>query len=126
MPYRGVQKSRNQGQFDYMLSQVGETATLRKYVSASAGNPAAGFGSALSYQQMTITAFFSQNPVGANTEKQLPAGQLPAGQIRITTVQKLIRQDEILWRGIRYAVDSDSQPSTMDGRWMATLTRRNT
>lgn len=127
MSYRGAQYKRfNQAFHSHVLSQAGHTALWRQYISASAGVSFAGFGSAESYREQMITAIIGQGVVATNTEQQRGAGMLAEGTLRITTQQRLASEDEIIWRGVRYSVETESQPSLMDGTWMATIVRRDT
>lgn len=127
MSYRGVNSRLNNANFhEHILKQAGHTALWRQYISASAGVSVAGFGSAESYREQMITAIFGQGVVATNTEDQRAAGMLAAGTLRITTQQRLASEDEIVWRGVRYTVETESQPSLMDTTWMATIVRRET
>lgn len=127
MSYRGVNSRRNNLNFQSeILRQAGHTALWRQWISASAGASFAGFGSAEYYREQVITAIIGQGIVATNTEDQRAAGMLAAGTLRITTQQRLASEDEIVWRGVRYSVETESQPSLMDGTWMATIVRRET
>lgn len=127
MSYRGVNPRLHNYQFhDNILRQAGHTALWRQWISASAGVAFAGFGSAEYYREQVITAIIGQGVVATNTEEQRAAGMLAAGNLRITTQQRLASEDEIIWRGVRYSVETESQPSLIDGTWMATLVRRET
>lgn len=126
MPYRGTQPQRQQLQTTEIMRQAGFTATWRQYISASAGVSVAGFGSAVSYREQTITAVLGGQQgsvVTPNTQRQTPMGQLADGSLRIVTSQPLSDKDEIVWRGIRYRVDANSQPSVLDGYWMSVINR---
>ena len=111
------------------LKYAGQTATWHKFVSASAGVPAAGFGSAVYYTDFLITAVFGGGVAGAggtvdaNLTRQLAMGQQEAGMIRISTQEQLSKTDEIIWRGVRYRVDTDSQLSPLNGYWMSVIVR---
>lgn len=126
MPYRGVQPKRQQLQTTEIMRQAGFTATWRQFISASAGVSVAGFGSAVSYREQVITAILGGNMnsvVSPNTQRQTPMGQLADGSLRIVTRQMLGDKDEIIWRGIRYRVDANSQPSILNNHWMSVLNR---
>lgn len=130
MSYRNPNQKRMNGQTHHMMQFAGQTATWRQHISASAGVSVAGFGSANYYREQTITAFFGGGGmmpgggvVNANLQRQTPMGQLEAGQIRITTQQRFSKYDEIIWNGVRYRVDTDSQPSPLNGFWMSIISR---
>src|SRR5690242_8484189 len=122
MPYRGPQFQRQQAQTTEIMQYAGFTGTWRQYISASAGVPVAGFGSAVSYREQTITAMLGSlmgNVVTPNTQRQTPMGQVADGDLRILTQQQLSDKDEFVWRGVRYRVDANSQPSVLNGYWMS-------
>lgn len=127
MPYRGPQINRQRGQTTEIMQNAGFTGIWRQYISASAGVSVAGFGSAVSYREQTITAMlgaqFDTNIVAPNMQRQTPMGQVAAGGLRILTQQRLSDKDEFVWRGVRFRVDADSQPSVLNGYWMSQLTR---
>lgn len=126
MPYRSPIPQRQQAQTTEIVKYAGFTGTWRQYISASAGVPVAGFGSALSYREQTITAVMGNifnNIVTPNTQRQTPMGQVADGTLKIQTRERLSDKDEFVWRGIRFRVDADSQPSVLNGYWLSTLTR---
>ena len=126
MPYRGVQQQRQMLQTTEILRQAGFTATWRQYISASAGVSVAGFGSAVSYREQTITAVLGGNNasvVRPNQQRQTSMGQIADGSLRVITSVQMSDNDEFIWRGVRYRVDADSQPSMLNGHWMSVLTR---
>lgn len=129
MPYRNPHRPLMNKQSDEILKYAGQTATWRQYISASAGVAVAGFGSAVSYREQTITAVFGGGganmggTVLTNLQTQRAAGQLAAGTVRVTTEERLSDRDEIIWNGIRYRVDTDSQFSPLNGYWMSMLVR---
>lgn len=125
-PYRGPQPQRQQQQTNEVMQYAGFTGTWRQYVSASAGVSVAGFGSAVSYREQTITAMLGGqmgSVVSPNTQRQTPMGQLADGSLRIVTQQYLSDKDEFVWRGVRFRVDANSQPSVLNGYWMSVLNR---
>lgn len=126
MSYRGVNQQRQQLQTTEIIRQAGFTATWRQFISASAGVSVAGFGSAVSYREQVVTAILGGqmgSVVTPNTQRQTPMGQLADGSLRIVTREQLGDKDEIIWRGIRFRVDANSQPSILNGHWMSTLNR---
>lgn len=131
MPYRGVNQPRKNLQTTEILRQAGFTATWRQFVSASAGISVAGFGSAESFREQTITAMFGGGAmpgkiggtVGANMQRQAALGQLIDGSLPVVTNVCMSDHDEIVWLGVRYRVDADSQPSQLNGYFMSVLVR---
>lgn len=125
MPYRNPNPRRMALQADTMKLYAGETAVWRQFVSASSGNPLVGLGSAARYREQVITGVFGDGVVTTNQFGQRTVGQLQAGQIRVVTTEKLGQDDEIMYQGNRYRVDSDPTFSRMDKRWIAILKRGN-
>jgi len=126
MPYRNPQIPRLAEQTEQVMKYAGFTATWRQYISASAGVSVAGFGSAISYREQTITAVLGSlmgNVVTPNIQRQTTMGQTEAGTLRILTKQPLSDKDEFIWRGVRYRIDANSQPSQINGYFMSMLTR---
>lgn len=126
MPYRNPIKPRQAAQTNVIMQYAGFTATWRQYVSASAGVSVAGFEGGMYYREQTITALLGGNNasiVSPNIQRQSPGGQLENGTLRIVTHERITGNDEIIWRGVRYRVDADSQPSQLNGYWMSMLTR---
>lgn len=122
--------ARNKAYTQYIHTYAGQTAMWRQFISASAGNAAAGYGSAVYYREQTITAVFGGGGIGggvvnANLEKARAAGMIPDGSIRMSTPFPVGSQDEVVWNGVRYRVDTVSQPSTMNNHYMSILVRGN-
>jgi hypothetical protein len=120
MPYRGINPQRIALQTQTIFASVGQTVTWRAYVSASAGVPAAGIGSQPAYAQRTITALFAEV---TQPDAQANVGMLTMGQFLVVTREQLGKQDELLWRGTAYRVESDPTPYRIDGFWQ-TLVKR--
>jgi hypothetical protein len=119
---------RNAWHTHYVQEYAGQTATWRQYVSASAGNAMAGYGSVSYYREQTITAVFGGGGVGggvtnANLEQTRAAGMIAEGNIRISTSFPLSNRDEVIWQGVRYRVDTNSQLSRMNQHYMSILVR---
>lgn len=128
MTYRGPNTTRQTNQLaNNIFRYAGETATWRKYVSASAGNPVVGLGSASYYQERLITAMlYGQVGMGLNLpENQTFAGMLAVGQFLASTTEPLGRQDELLWRGTTYRVDGDTVPNHIAGTHTVVVKRGN-
>ena len=102
---------------------VGDTATWRKYVSASAGNPAYGQGDEPCYVERVVTGLF----VSVTFEQIAAAGgQFVAGDMNATLLDcQPGREDEIKWSGTTYRVESDVNPEAILGRaaWRVLLRR---
>jgi hypothetical protein len=122
MAYRGVQAARIRQNAGDILSQAGYTATWRQYVSASEGIAYAGLGETQHYREQTITALLYQS-YQRQPEGQRAVGMLAAGEFAASTRERLGRQDELVWRGTTYRVESDPQPSHVAGLWMVTVKR---
>lgn len=126
MAYRNPIRQRQAAQTNEIIKYAGFTATWRQYVSASAGVSVAGFGSGVYYREQTITAMLGGNNasiVSPNTQRQTPMGQLTDGSLRIVSKEIMTDKDEVIWRGVRYRVDANSQPSQLNGYWMSVITR---
>lgn len=106
-----------------VFKYAGSTATWRQYVSASAGVPAAGIGSALYYREQTITAVFGRGLLGQFLEYQVAAGMQAAGIVLMASPHRIARQDEIVWRGTTYRVEADPVPARIVGHWVVNLKR---
>jgi len=123
MPYRGNIPARRVNQMAQVYAQAGYTATWRRYASASAGNPDAGMGDAQYYSESIITALFGMNRTPDLRERQQAVGLLVAADIYAVTREPLGRQDELIWRGVTYRVESDPVPGQMVTGWVTQLKR---
>lgn len=125
MSYRGPNTQRLNAQAtETVLQHAGQTAVWRSYVSASAGNPDAGYGSKLYYREQTITAIFGQKPnMPMLAQGQTYGGQITHGELMVTTTAKIGLQDELIWRGETYRVESDPVPARMVGLWVSMVKR---
>jgi hypothetical protein len=105
-----------------IASWVGETAQLRKYVSASAGNPAYGYGNEATFQTTTITGLFA--PV-LPEEIEAAGGVYIMGDVRLTPIDMNVSgNDEIVWHGATHHVVSDPLPQPIVGSAQRVLLRR--
>lgn len=118
MPYR--HNPRLTHQRDDLFRAAGVSLTWRQFVSASAGNPTAGLGDARHYREQTITALIGS--VG-QTDSQTPAGLLPAGELTVTTRERLASADELIWNGATWHIDGDPIPARIAGTWVSRLKR---
>ena len=124
--YRGPNTPRISNQLvANQFMHAGQTATWKQYISASAGVPEAGIGTTPFYRHQLITALF-KSTVGftlTQPEYQHPAGMTIDSDFLVVTQQRLNRQDELLWMGSAWRIDSDSQPNKLDGTWLNILKR---
>jgi len=100
-------------QSDNIFHHAGQTATWRKFVSASSGNKYVGAGSSYHYIQRQITALFFGVPGQGFKlpEVQTLAGQLTIGQFIVATREVLDAQDELVWRGDTFRIEGDPVPN---------------
>lgn len=125
MPYRNPNQPRIQTQAATVFQYAGQTATWRQYVSASTGIMSVmGGGVVVSYREQAITALFA--PLPPNPEMQSPAGMIAADQFQVTTRERIGRQDELVWRGSTYRLESDPSPATLPGYFVALVKRGST
>lgn len=120
MPYRLDNARISMQQSDNIFRHAGQTATWRQFISASAGVPAAGFGDAPQYREQTVTALFGDVK---SPETPYAAGMIAAADIFAVMRERPARQDELLWRGVSYRVDSDPAPARLAGTYTMKLTR---
>lgn len=102
---------------------VGETATWRAYVSASAGIPAAGVGDEPCYDERTITGVFR---AALFDEVAAAGGTFYAGDVIATLLDcKPGARDEVQWSGTNYRLVSDTMPQAIHHRqsWRMVLRR---
>lgn len=122
MPYSGPHPERIQAQRETLFQQGSYTATWRHWVSATSGNPQIGLDGQDFYRETTISALFGRvDP----KERQTPAGMIAAAQISATTKERLERQDQLVWRGITYSIDSDAMPARFIEGWITVLNRED-
>lgn len=131
--FKPFNKAHHVQSMDNMLKYAGQTATLRRYISASAGVADAGLGDTYYYSETVITGVFGGGGgmIGggqliANLMTQRAGGTIPAGSLRVVTETPLAANDEITWNGERYHVDTDSQRSPLNNMWMSILNRGET
>lgn len=121
MPYRNPDQARIQAQAATIFQYAGQTALWRQYVSASAGVSVVGMGTTLYYREQPITALFA--PLPANPEDQTPAGMIASDMFQVTTTQRVGRQDQLVWRGDVYRLESDPTPAPLPGMWVSQVKR---
>lgn len=127
--YRGPNNRRIANQVtDNQFRFAGQTAVWRSYISASAGLDYAGYGDTPFYREQLITALFkaTQGFTLTQPELQTPLGMTVDADYLVVTRQQLKQQDELVYRGSAWRIDSDSQPSRMDNTWINILKRGDT
>jgi hypothetical protein len=105
---------------DTIFRHAGQTATWRQYISASAGTPVAGLGDESRYREQTITALFGHLE---QPESQTPAGTIITAAVTAVTREQLSRNDELIWRGIEFRIESDPAPAKIAGTFVSILRR---
>jgi len=123
MPYRGPQSYRQQRQATDVLHMAGVTATWRQFVSAAGGNPDVGLEDTEYWRSQTITASFGDVDVARLPEHQTPAGMIAKGDLYCVTREQLNREDELIWNGNTYRVESDPVRARMTQGWVSLLKR---
>lgn len=112
MPQIDRARIRNNAQLIYQNN--GETAILKRYVSASNASPRFGIGTQYYYNQINITGLFAvQQQI---REAPQGGGTTTYGQLYISTPNEFSQRDEIVWRGSAYRVDGSIQPENIGGR----------
>lgn len=103
---------------------AGVTATWKQYVSASAGIPEAGIGDGQYYRTQTITGQFG-TMIGLPRigESNGAVGQIMAGMFQVVSRERITRQDEIVYNGSLYRVESDPVPAQLAGWWVTQIKR---
>lgn len=117
--YRGPQPQRIARQFNAIAQMHGQAVTLRQYVSGATGTGSAiyaGHGTTRYYVERPITALFYAPSLGKvqDRQQQLPAGQVLEGRMVVSLSHPVNNQDEIIWRGTAYRVESDNTPTTFN------------
>lgn len=121
MSYRNPDRARMQQQMDAAhFPFAGQTATWRRFEGSAAGVAVAGIGGSARYRESVITALFGKVQ---QMEMQQAAGMVAASTITCTTHEQLGRQDELMWRGVIYRVESDPVRVPMGDMWLCTLKR---
>lgn len=128
MPYRGGWfTQRRQRQRNDVFLYAGQTATLRQWVSATTGVPAAGIGGMDYYAERTVTGIFGGNmQKAAVNDNQAVGGMIAAGEFWVTLREAPTRKDTLIWKGEAYRIESDPVPSTSDGCWQVHVKRAST
>jgi hypothetical protein len=99
---------------------AGHTVTWKQYVSAVTANAVLGLGDTLYYREQPITAVMSYQ---TNMEHQAGVGQIAREVLYAMTPFEIGSRDELVWQGVTYRVESDSQPSRVGSQWKFRLER---
>ena len=99
---------------------AGATASLRSYVSASAGNPRFGVGPGFYYQTLPFVGLFGYLQP---QERDQPGGQTQASQFGVTTEFPVKTTDEVIWNSTAYRLDGNPVETRLGGRvlWRSPL-----
>lgn len=101
-----------------VFTHAGETATLRRFASASGGGaPLLGYGPQFNYTNFTITGLFYWGGFSQPRERQQAGGQTVDGRLFVATQFAIQQRDEITWRGTAMRVDGDVIPENLGGRF---------
>ncbi len=119
--YSRPDKRRMNNEAERIFQAAGQTATWKCFLSAVAGIPEAGIGDSAFYNNRLITAQFRALPTFM--ENVAAPGLIAAGQTQMVSRERIGRQDEILWQGSTYRVESDPAPAPLVGWWACMLKR---
>lgn len=98
-----------------VFAGAGQTALLRTFVTASAGNPRFGIADSLVYSSAIITALFA---MVNHSEQDRAGGQTPQGTPMMSTDRLIRPRDEVIWLGTAYRAAGAPMPETIGGRVM--------
>lgn len=124
MSYRGVHSARHINRD--MDEVAGQVVTYRQYVSASAGVSMAGFAPSASYREFVLTAHLvAQFPYFVNmlNQRQTLAGNIVNGGFEMVIPFQPNPNDELVWRGEPYRIESEGMPANVDGKYIVILRR---
>lgn len=131
MTYRGPDPSRMSTQFAGLQAYAGQTVTWRSWIAASASSTSAylaGAGRVDTWREQQITALIAavgQGNAPSFRENAAPGGQIMAGDMTLSTRERLGVQDQVVWRGVTYRIEGDPQPYRAGGHlWYNTYIRR--
>lgn len=123
MAYRGPQSRRQARQSQQALQYAGVTATWRQFVSAAGGNEDVGLEDTEYWREQIVTASLGDIDIARLPEHQTPAGLIAKGDLYCVTREKFNREDELVWRGDTYRVESDPVRATINQGWVSLLKR---
>lgn len=106
--YSGPDHRRMSAQYAMISTEAGHLMTWRRFVSGSTGIMAAGYGTTLYYHETIITGVIKSIPDKPEMmETFKPGGMIAAGQYRVAAREPVSRNDEIVWNGVSFIVNSD-------------------
>jgi hypothetical protein len=106
---------RVQAQAAVIFAGAGETATLRTYLSTSAGAARYGAADTFNYRESLITGLFYVHRARPS-EGQRPGGQVMDAGLFVATVAPVGARDQLIWRGSAYRADGSPWPEVLGGR----------
>ncbi len=122
--YSGPDHRRMSANMKNIETEAGHLMTLRRMVSGSTGVAAAGYGTTLHYNDVTITALIKSIPDKPEMmETFKPGGMVAAGQYRISTNVPVYRTDEVVWNGVSFFVNSDPIVDSYTNRYLFLIRR---
>ena len=120
MPYDPF---RIQRQRDEIFRLNGQTVYIRRQINSTAGaNIYAGLPATPVTQDRAAVAIVGKGQARIDETNQ-PGGLIAQDEITMTTREKVLRGDSILWQGSLYRVESDPTPSPIDNAWQFTVKR---
>lgn len=90
-----------------IVNIAGQPIVLRKYIGRQAGNPALGIQDQLTYRHINTVALLRAPDI---REIQDRGGQWLQGRIHCQIQEQIDKQDEVIWQGFLYRVDSEPTP----------------
>src|SRR3990172_1169191 len=91
---------------------AGETAQLRRFISAAGGVPQYGIEPNESFTTRAITGLFR---APSPAERAAPGGYAYDADLLLTMDSALAPRDEINWQGVRYIVAGSAMPMRLGG-----------
>lgn len=119
MPYRN-DTTRRVTQQGEIFGLFGHVFTWRQFVGSAAGAPVAGMPGKPRYREQQVTGLFTRM---TQPETQAAGGQFASADFQVTTAQRLGRNDELVWQGVVYRVESDAVPAPISGTWVTEVKR---
>ena len=105
---------------DVVFRRAGRVLLWRTVESESGGNVAMGLGPTPTWRERTITALMAGPD---NAEQRTMAGAFAAGEFSVITREKLGPDDELVWNGNVYRIESQPVMST-NTRYYKSIVKR--
>lgn len=99
-----------------VFTGAGETATLRKQLSVSAGKPQFGIADTPNFVDSLFTALFYTRNFHGTVSYQRPGGQVELGQQYVAAPFPVAAGDQVIWRGSAWRVEGSPFPEHIGGR----------